>query len=339
LAITNQSYLLTALHFRLQKRQIWLHACIIFYLPLLKLNNINMKIIVTGSLGNISKPLVQELVQKGQSVTVISSKSDKQKDIEALEATAAIGTIEDVQFLSKTFAGADAVYTMLPPPDFANPNLNFEARVEKIGNNYVRAILAANVKHVVHLSSVGAHMAEGNGLLRWAYNMEHILSKSLPDVAITFLRPVGFYYNLLGFANGIKTGGVIASNYGAEDVIPWVSPIDIATAAAEELMKVSAGNNIRYVASDVLSCNETAAILGAAIGKPDLQWIVISDEQLLQGMKAFGLNDALAEGFVEMNAAMHDGTLFEDYYDNKPVLGKVKLTDYAPAFTVAYNQQ
>ena len=33
-----------------------------------------MKIIVTGSLGNISKPLTVGLIQKGHKVTVISSK-------------------------------------------------------------------------------------------------------------------------------------------------------------------------------------------------------------------------------------------------------------------------
>ena len=45
-----------------------------------------MKIIVTGSLGNISKPLTEELVRKGHSVTVVSSKPNKQKAIELLGA-------------------------------------------------------------------------------------------------------------------------------------------------------------------------------------------------------------------------------------------------------------
>ena len=74
-----------------------------------------MKIIVTGSLGHISKPLTQELVQKGHSVTVISSSPQKQKEIEALHAKAAIGTAEDIDFLTTTFTGADAVYCMVPP--------------------------------------------------------------------------------------------------------------------------------------------------------------------------------------------------------------------------------
>jgi len=73
-----------------------------------------MKIIITGSLGHISKPLAKELVQKGHAVTVISSNSDKQKDIEAIGAAAAMASIEDGSPLAKTFTPADAVYSMLP---------------------------------------------------------------------------------------------------------------------------------------------------------------------------------------------------------------------------------
>jgi nucleoside-diphosphate-sugar epimerase len=49
-----------------------------------------MKIIVTGSLGNINKPLSIALVQRGYSVTVISSTPNRQKEIESLGAGAAL---------------------------------------------------------------------------------------------------------------------------------------------------------------------------------------------------------------------------------------------------------
>ncbi|MFD0990769.1 hypothetical protein ACFQ1R_11725 [Mariniflexile jejuense] len=52
-----------------------------------------MKIVITGSLGNISKSLAIELVQKGHSVTVISSNLSKQKEIKDLGAIPAIGSI------------------------------------------------------------------------------------------------------------------------------------------------------------------------------------------------------------------------------------------------------
>ena len=63
-----------------------------------------MNIVVTGSLGHISKPLTQELVQKGHSVTVISSKASRQKEIEAIGAKPATGSMENAAFLAATWA-------------------------------------------------------------------------------------------------------------------------------------------------------------------------------------------------------------------------------------------
>jgi len=300
-----------------------------------------MKIIVTGSLGNISKPLTKELVQKGHQVTVVSSKPERQKDIEAMGAKAAIGTMEDADFLTTTFKGADAVYVMetMGGNSFFDPNLDIIAAVNKIGNSYKQAVEQSGVKRVVHLSSIGAHTDKGNGLLAFHYNVENIL-KTLPsDVSITFMRPVGFYYNLLGFINTIKTQYVIATNYGGDSKKPWVSPIDIAAAVAEELATPFEGRKVRYVASDEISCNELASLLGAAIGKPDLKWVVIPDEQLLNGMLSAGMNPKVAAGLVEMNASTNSGDLYEDYFRNRPTLGKVKLAEYAKEFAAVYNQQ
>lgn len=74
-----------------------------------------MKYVITGSTGHISKPLSIQLIKAGHSVTIISNNPDKVKEIEALGAQAAIGSVEDIDFLAKTFSGADAVYTMVPP--------------------------------------------------------------------------------------------------------------------------------------------------------------------------------------------------------------------------------
>ncbi len=78
-----------------------------------------------------------------------------------------------------------------------------------------------------------------------------------------------------------------------------------------------------------------------AIGKPDLKWIVISDEQLLKGMIAAGMNPRIAAGLVEMNASgrTRSGKLYEDYNRNRPALGKVKVKDFAKEFAVVYNQK
>ena len=296
-----------------------------------------MEIVITGSLGHISKPLTQELVQKGHSVTVISSKAERQKDIEALGAKAAIGTMEDVDFLTKTFTGADIVYTMVPPENYRDQNLDLVSKVHQLFNGYKRAIEESGVKHVVQLSSIGAHTEDGTGILGVYCKMENILTSLPDDIAIKFMRPVGFYYNMFAFIPTIKAQNSIVQNYGGNEKEPWVSPLDIAAVIAEEMEKPFEGREIRYIASDEVSPNEVAKILGEAIGKPDLKWNVISDEQMLKGMIAAGMNPGIAKGLVEMNAGRRTGMLGEDYYRNKPTLGKVKMKDFAKEFACVLN--
>jgi uncharacterized protein YbjT (DUF2867 family) len=297
-----------------------------------------MKIIITGSLGHISKPLTIELLQKGHEVTVISSNLQKQTAIEALGAKAAIGSLEDVDFLTAAFAGADAVYCMIPPNNYFDHDLNLLDYYSIVAANYFKAIEVTDVKHVVYLSSVGAHLKQGSGIIIGHHEGEEIMNRLSDDVAITFMRPVGFYYNLLGFVNVIKQKGFIEANYGADDHLVWVSPTDIAAAVAEELTSTVAGRKIRYVVSDELSGNETAAILGEAIGKPDLKWKLITGEQWLGNLKAIGMNPAIAAGLVEMFDSQHKGLLTEDYYLNKPAsFGKVKMNDFASDFAQVYN--
>lgn len=299
-----------------------------------------MKITVTGSLGHISKPLAQELVQKGHSVTVISHNAERQKEIEALGAKAAIGSIEDLNFLTSTFTGADAVYVMTPPVPFFNHAFNPEPYYRKLGNNYAQAIQQSGVKRVVHLSSIGAHLDSGTGFILYsAHNVENILKELPENVAITFLRPVGLYYNLFATINAIKKQGVIATNYGGDDKVLLVSPIDVADAIADEITRSFPGRRIRYIASEELTSNEVAGILGEAIGKPDLKWITVSNEQYQKNLEAIGMAPQLAADMVEMNAATHTGKLYEDYYCNKPTLGKVKLKDFAKEFAAMYHRE
>lgn len=298
-----------------------------------------MKITITGSLGNISKPLTQELVQKGHDVTVISSNVEKQAEIEGLGALAAIGAVEDVSFLTKAFTDADAVYCMIPRANYFDPNLDLDAFTGKIGNNYAEAIQKSGVKRVVFLSSIGAHLEQNSGIIQRYNEIESVLNK-LQDVAITYMRPTSFYYNLLAYIPVIKSQGIIAANYGGDRMIPWVSPNDIAAAIAEELTTPLDGKKVRYVASEELTGDETARILGDAIEKPDLKWVLISNEETLNGLVNVGMQPKIAAGLVEMYAGLYNGLLSEDYSRNKPaVMGKVKLADYAKEFAAVYNQK
>ena len=299
-----------------------------------------MKIVVTGSLGNISKPLTEELVQKGHSVTVISSKSERQADIEAIGANAAIGSMEDVDFLTSTFKSADIVYCMATNDRnvFFDHSFNIYAYYNQIGKNYQKAITQSGVKRVIYLSTIGGHTDKGNGILRFHFDVEGILNQLPNDVTIKFMRPVGFYTNILREMQTIKAQSVIIQNYGGDDKEPWVSPFDIASAIAEEMEKPFDGRTIRYVASEEISPNEIAKILGKAIGDNNLKWQVMSDEELYNAWLAIGYNPQIAQGYIEMKAAQGTKVLYEDYYKNRPILGKTKFADFAKDFVKVYNQ-
>lgn len=300
------------------------------------IKNSNMKIIVTGSLGHISRPLTQKLVGEGHSITVVSSNHDRQKEIEALGARAAIGSLEDVLFLASTFTGADAVYCMMPPRPFAEPDYSLYGR--RIGDHYATAIRQSGVKRVVNLSSWGADLDEGTGFIMAAHEAEKMLDR-WQDVEIVHLRPTSFYYNLLDFIPMIRSAGFIAGNYGEDDRLVLVAPEDIATAAAEELVGPHpGGRKIRYVASEETTCNEVARVLGEHIGKPDLTWKRLTDEQLLANLAANGVPGHVARNIVELGSASRRGLLRRDYDLHKPIPGRIKLRDFAQTFAMKFNQ-
>jgi len=295
-----------------------------------------MQYVISGSLGNISKPLAERLVAAGHNVTVISSKADKVAQIEAIGAKAAIGSVEDIFFLTNAFTGADAVYTMVPP-NFGSGN--WKKYIASVGEKYAAAIQASGVKNVVNLSSIGAHMADGCGPVSGLFFVEKALN-ALPDVNVKHLRPGFFYPNFLANIGMIKHMGIMGGNYGEGTKLVLVHPDDIAEAAAEELLGLSfSGKSVRYVTSDEKTTDEVAAILGKAIGKPELPWINFKDEDTVAGMTQAGLPQEIAENYAEMGAAMRSGEMASDYLLHRPdVFGKTKLEAFAPVFAAIYSQ-
>ena len=295
-----------------------------------------MKYVITGGAGHVSKPLTEKLLSTGHEVTVISRNAKNIAGLTAKGAKAAIGSVEDVDFLTKVFTGADAVYTMVPPNMAAS---NWKDFIAQTGISYAKAIKASGVKYVVNLSSIGAHLPENCGPVSGLYYVEKALNE-LNGVNIKHLRAAYFYTNLLANIDMVRTLGIIGGNFGGPNLqIPIVDPSDIAETAAHELINLDfSGHSYRYIASDENTSDQIANVLGSAIGKPGLNWIVFSDEDALKGMIQAGLPAEIAKNFVEMNHSLHTGEMSTDYWKNHPDnLGKTKLEDFAKVFAAVYN--
>src|ERR1700760_310136 len=202
-----------------------------------------MKITITGSLGNISKPLAKQLIAAGHQVTIISSKADKTAEIEALGATAAIGLVSDAAFLTKAFTGADVVYTMVPPNYGAT---DYRKYVGDTAKTYAEAIQKASTKRVVNLSSIGADLDGGTGQISGNHDAEIILNE-LENVSVKHIRAPFFYTNFYNNIDMIRHQGFIGSNYSNNTRLVMVHPEDIAAAIAEEIQKPFSGKSVRYL--------------------------------------------------------------------------------------------
>ena len=297
-----------------------------------------MKYVITGGAGNISKPLTLALLKAGHDVTVIGRNAANLKELTDAGAKAATGSVDDVFFLTKAFAGADAVYTMVPPR--YDITANWKETIGQAGKNYADAIKANNIKYVINLSSVGAHLPDGCGPVSGLYIVEQALN-SLTDVNVKHLRPMFFYANLLATAGMAKNMNIIGNNFGGPGFKFAISDTnDIAEAAFEELSELNfTGHAVRYIASDEVSTDEIAKEIGAAIGKPELPWVTFTNEQAYGGMVQAGLTEEIAKNYVEMGNAISNGTMYADYWTNHPLnFGKTKLKDFAKVFAAVYNQ-
>ncbi|MBO9561911.1 MAG: NAD(P)H-binding protein [Niastella sp.] len=294
-----------------------------------------MQYVITGGAGHISKPLTEALLAAGHKVTVIGRNAANLQELVNKGAKAAIGSVDDVAFLSAIFAGADAVYLM-SPPNYAATNV--KQAIEQVGKNYLAALTANPVKYVVHLSSVGAHLEAGTGPIAGLHRTEKNLN-TLSDINILHIRPSYFFYNLFANLGLIKQAGIAGGNFSVPARrFPIADTSDIAAVAAEELLQLKfKGHGVRYIASDEVGTDDIAAALGKAVGKPELPWVKFPDDQAKAGMLQGGLGEDLADNYVEMGRTIDSGILFEDYWKHKQALGKVKLNDFAQVFAAAYN--
>jgi uncharacterized protein YbjT (DUF2867 family) len=295
-----------------------------------------MKITLTGSLGNISKPLAEILIKSGQEVTIISNDSKKLNVIKNLGAKAAIGSVSDVAFLTDAFKGADSIYTMVPPNWGVS---NYRRYIAETGKNYLEAIRTSGVKRVVNLSSIGAHLSGGTGPIAGLYDVEHTLNM-LDGIAIKHLRAGMFFINFFFDIGTIRNMGIMGNNYGEKTKLIMVHPRDIAAIAAQELQGSFEGKSHRYVVSDEREISEIVKILGTAIDKPELAWVQFSDGEAFAGMTSAGMSQAIAGVYVEMGNAINSGILFEDFDQHKPeVWGTTRLVDFAKEFAAVYKSK
>jgi len=289
--------------------------------------------VITGSLGHISRRLVSGLVKAGKKVTVITSNIDRSSEISGLGAHAAVGSLQDAEFLTKALQGAEVIYTMIPP---IWQTSDLRASQNEVAANYIKAITHNNIEYVVNLSSIGAHLPNGMGPVNGIRDFEISLNK-ISGLRVKHLRPGFYFYNFLNMISLIQDAGIMGANYGVtEHKVPLVHTDDIANVALEELLALNfTGSTVRNIVGDFRTGQEIATTLGKAIDR-ELPWIVFSDTDQKDGLLKAGLPETHASAYTEMGIALREGRMQEEVKGFLPPANSTKIEEFAKDFREAF---
>jgi uncharacterized protein YbjT (DUF2867 family) len=291
--------------------------------------------VVSGASGNTGSIVAEQLLEAGKKVKVISRKAENVSKLVEKGAIPVIGDLQDEAFVDEVFSGAEGVYALIPPKFDAQ---DFRAYQEEVAENISRSLSKNKVSYVVTLSSYGAHLEQGAGVVSGLYPLEQQLN-ALSDVHVLHLRAGYFYDNFFGSLPVVKQQGVLGGFPIRGDVkMKMVATRDIGTTAAHHLLeKDFSGNQVLFLSHEqTYTLEEAARILGKAIGKDDLSYVAFPADGAKEAMVGMGMSESLADKYVEFSEAVSSGKLYENLAgDTKPT--PTSLHDFAHIFAGAYH--
>ena len=259
-----------------------------------------MKITVTTPTGNIGRVLTEKLLASDTEITLIARSAEKVAGFAQRGARVIQGSLADAGLVQQATEHADALF-WLTPPDYAAED--FRGYQNSLGDVVTEAARSRSEMHVVHLSSTGAHLAEGTGPIKGLHDIEQKLNAATQRV--THLRPTYFMENVLPSLQTIAANGAIFSTIPPEVRIQRIATRDIAAPAAETLLGDAPASPrvVHILGPEEISFARVASTVSEAIGKP-VAHVVIEADQLRSAMVGMGISADMAEQLLELEDAI-----------------------------------
>jgi len=260
--------------------------------------------VILGATGNTGSVVARKLLDKGKRVRVVGRDNQKLAPFVNRGADAFATDILDTDALSRAFAGAQGVYALIPP-NMSSPD--FRAYQDSVTESIAKALEKGSVAHAVTLSSVGADKPDKTGPVVGLHKMELRLAQ-VRGLNALHLRAGYFMENTLAQIGIIRGFGMMAGPVRADVPLPMIATRDIGAAAAEALLRLDFKQQTQELLGPrEVTYAEAAKIIGLAIGKQDLTYVQLPDEQVIQAMTGMGMSRNMAELLCEMSAAINNG--------------------------------
>jgi uncharacterized protein YbjT (DUF2867 family) len=291
--------------------------------------------VITGASGNTGKRIAHSLLQAGKKVRVISRDAARIQDLVDAGAEPRIGSTDDAGFTKAAFAGAQAIYALVPG-DYAAPQFR-EAQLAHV-QAIAEGLRHNHVPYVVTLSSQGAHLPEGSGVVLGLYKMEQAFN-AIPGLNVLHLRPTYFMENSLGMVGLVKEAGIMGSPLRADLRFPAIATRDIAEYASRRLMALDfSGHQTQdLLGSRDVSYPEIARTYGKAIGKPELPYVEFPPSEFKKTMvQQMGASESAADLMLEFIACMNAGGITGAAQRNPESTTPTSIEDFAHVFSAVY---
>jgi uncharacterized protein YbjT (DUF2867 family) len=167
------------------------------------------------------------------------------------------------------------------------------------------------VRRVVALSSLGADLPDGTGFIAASLYPQEQRLRALEGVDLLLLRPTLFFESIVGAIDVVEAMGVNVDAVDPEVPVPMIATRDIAGVAAEALLSRDWGGvEVRELLGPCdLTYAEATRILGAAIGRADLEYVWLPDAEMAGALVQAGFSPVTAALHVEMGRALSTGMI------------------------------
>ena len=262
-------------------------------------------IVVTAPTGLIGHQVLQNLLDSGEPVRVIVRDPSRLPAQARERAQIVRGSHGDIAVADRAFAGADAVFWLVPPDPHAD---SAEAAYVNFTRPACDAFKRHEVRRVVGISALGRGTAAARhaGLAAASLAMDDLIASS--GVSYRALTMPSFMDNLLRQAESIKNRGVFATPISGDRKLPSCATRDIAAVAARLLRddSWSGTGHVAVLGPEDLSFNDMAQIMSEVLGKP-VRYQQIPAQALKDRLTGAGMSDAMAQGTVDMMIAKDQG--------------------------------
>jgi uncharacterized protein YbjT (DUF2867 family) len=294
--------------------------------------------VVLGASGNTGHVVAQDLLSKGERVRVVGRNADHLQFLAAKGGEPFVADVTDPQALARAFQNADSAYVLIPPNPKSNNVRSFQ---DTVSDAVTKGLRDAGIKNVVLLSSIGADKASGTGPVVGLHNFEQKLNQ-LEGANVLHLRAGYFMENTLPQAAAIRLTGSTVGPLQADLKVSMIASRDIGKAAATAMLSRDfRGKQARELHGNRdLGYDDATAIIGNAIGKPDLKYIQAPDEQMLGAMVQMGMSEDMARQIIEMAGALNSGYMRPLEARTPESTTETTFEDFVAEFFVpAYQQQ